>query len=373
MEVPIGRRVRLFRDALGLTQLQLAMRSGISLDYVSAIERGQRVPSVQVLEHLADTLGVPPSILVGESARTGEDMERRQVLAGLAAGVVAPIAAADLLLRGFAAALGDRPSLDEWAAKVDRYGQEYMTLGAAELQPRLAADLVVLQAQLDEPERWAVAGRLLALYAKTTPGAQNSSRWYELAVRAADRSGQLETRTWVRGRAALALAYEGAALGLADRLADQALGLSCQPSLARLNALTAKAHVLAFRGDRSSAYATLEQARRVFEVAGSHEQVSDYAVPEWRFHTFASMLLSRMGDERHAVQEQEAADRSRPAQLRRFATHIEMHRGLMLVHAGDVGAGAAYAHDALAKLPPERHSLTLRLLLAEVERAAARR
>ena len=114
----------------------------------------------------------------------------------------------------------------------------------------------------------------------------------------------------------------------------------------------------------------LDDARRVFEAAGSDEQISDYAVPEWRFHTFASMLLSRMGDERAAVREQDAADRSRPATLARFATHIEMHRGLMLVRAGDVTTGAEYARAAMAKLPPDRHSLTLRLLAAEVERAA---
>jgi hypothetical protein len=168
----------------------------------------------------------------------------------------------------------------------------------------------------------------------------------------------------------LALAYEGAALDVAGRLADEALSLSCKPSLGRLNALTARAHVLAFRGERTGAYATLEQARRVFEAAGSCEQVSDYAVPEWRFHTFASMLLSRMGDERRAVREQEAADRARPPELARFATHIELHRGLMLARSGDAASGLDYARQAMARLPAERHSLTLRLLLAEVERAA---
>ena len=82
------------------------------------------------------------------------------------------------------------------------------------------------------------------------------------------------------------------------------------------------------------------------------------------------MLLSRTGDEREALREQDGADRSRPQSLERFATHIEMHRGLMLVRAGDVATGLAYARGALAKLHPDRHSLTLRLLLAEVERAA---
>jgi len=107
----------------------------------------------------------------------------------------------------------------------------------------------------------------------------------------------------------------------------------------------------------------------VFDVAGSQEQISDFAVPEWRFHTFVSMLLSRLGDAR-AIDEQDAADRTRPTTLPRFATHIELHRGLMLARSGDAVAGLSYARDALAKLPPERHSLSLRLMLKEIEQAA---
>src|SRR5439155_13705003 len=100
------------------------------------------------------------------------------------------------------------------------------------------------------------------------------------------------------------------------------------------------------------------------DVVGSSEQISDFAVPEWRFHTFVSMLLSRLGDPR-AVDEQEAADRTRPATLPRFATHIELHRGLMMAKAGDFAGGIGYARCAMAKLPPERHSLSLRLMIAE--------
>jgi hypothetical protein len=230
-------------------------------------------------------------------------------------------------------------------------------------------DLVVVQQQLDSPERWSVAARLLALYAKTTPGARESGRWYNLAVVAADRSEDRLVRAWVRGRAALAMAYEGKGLVMAGRLADQAVALSGSPSLGTLNAVVAQAHVAACGGDSARALAMLERAERMFESVISDEQISDYAVPEWRFHTFTSMLLSRMGDERRAVREQEAADRTRPKSLQRFATHIEMHRGLMMAKAGDVDGGSAYARSAMAKLPTNRQSLTLRMLLAEVEQA----
>jgi hypothetical protein len=209
---------------------------------------------------------------------------------------------------------------------------------------------------------------LLTVYGKTTTNKSEAIRWYQLAAVAADRSGDKATRVWVRGRAALALAYEAAAIPVAAQLAKHALALDDQPSLGRLNALVAQAHVAGVRGDLATAIAALEQARRVFDIAGSSEQVSDFAVPEWRFHTFASMLLSRLGDPK-AVDEQDAADQTRPASLPRFATHIELHRGLMLVKAGDAAGGVTYARRAMAELPPERHSLSLRLMMAEIERS----
>jgi hypothetical protein len=165
----------------------------------------------------------------------------------------------------------------------------------------------------------------------------------------------------------LALAYEGARLSVASELAEQALAIDSKPSLGRLNALAARAHVMAVQGDRVGALRLLDEARRVFDLVGSDEQISDFAVPEWRFHTFASMLLSRLGDP-GAVTEQEAADRTRPAALTRFATHIELHRGLMLAKAGNVDGGKAYARAALDRLPADKHSQSLRLMLAEVER-----
>src|SRR5207247_1163633 len=108
-------------------------------------------------------------------------------------------------------------------------------------------------------------------------------------------------------------------------------------------------HIAGALGDKRTAIGNLERARRVFDETGSSEQISDFAVPEWRMATVSSMLLSRLGDPR-AVEEQETADRTRPPALLRFATHIEMHRGLMMAKAGDVTGGIRYARNALAKL-----------------------
>ena len=67
------------------------------------------------------------------------------------------------------------------------------------------------------------------------------------------------------------------------------------------------------------------------------------------------------------MQAQDEATRTLPTSLPRFRTHLEMHRGLMLVRAGDHDRGVSYAREALEALPPEKHSLTLRMLMSEIE------
>ena len=53
-----GNHVRLLRGERGLTQEQLAERAGISVDFLSLIERGKNSPSFDNLEDLAQALEV---------------------------------------------------------------------------------------------------------------------------------------------------------------------------------------------------------------------------------------------------------------------------------------------------------------------------
>ncbi len=299
-------------------------------------------------------------------------MKRRTLLTRLPTALVAPMVMSEALHGAFTDALAAPVPIEEWEERAERYGRDYMTVGAAELSDRLVADLVRLQQFVQDPAIWAPAARLMTVYGKTLPandGAKGAVQWYRMASRVADRSGDLPTRVWVRGRAALALAYEAAEIPAAQVLADDAIALSERPSLGRLNALVARAHVSGARGDHASAIATMDSAYRLFDTVGSGDQISDFAVPEWRMNTFASMLWSRLGDEPRATDAQEAADRTRPDTLPRFATHIELHRGLMLARAGDRTGGLAYAQNALDRLPPERHSLSLKLLTNEIRRS----
>jgi transcriptional regulator with XRE-family HTH domain len=59
-----GQRLRLKREALKLTQEQLAKASGLTSQYISIIEQDKRSPSLSSLAKLADELGVSTDYLV---------------------------------------------------------------------------------------------------------------------------------------------------------------------------------------------------------------------------------------------------------------------------------------------------------------------
>lgn len=369
----IGALIRDLRNALGWSQGKLAKRlcelgtATMTRDLVSRWENDRRTPRPYWLRHLATALDVPLAILE-------ESVRRRDFLSSTASGIIAPLAAADLIYNGFAAALTGGPNADDWRERVATYGRDYMSAGSATIQRRLATDLVIIQQQLDTPDTWGAAARLMTLYGKTFPGSDGAKAisWYRVAAEAADRSGDDRSRVWVRGRAAIALGYEGAALPVAKMFADQALALDERPSLGRVNALMGRAHAAAIEGDRDTASDLLAEGRRTFDRAGSEDSAeSDYAVPWWRMNVFISLLAARLGDEHTAVDAQDQAARNLPASMPRFRTHLELHRALMLARSGDRTGGVDYGRRALDALPPEKHSLTLRMLMAEVERDPA--
>ncbi|MFF3087605.1 hypothetical protein ACFVRB_21510 [Streptomyces nojiriensis] len=84
---------------------------------------------------------------------------------------------------------------------------------------------------------------------------------------------------------------------------------------------------------------------------------------------FVSLLAACLGDETTVVTAQDAATGELPATLPRFAPHLQMHQGLMLARSGDVAGCTAHARAALDALSPEKHSLTLCLLMMGVEQS----
>jgi transcriptional regulator with XRE-family HTH domain len=63
----VGSNVKRIRQEKGLTQEQLAERSGFSQQYISGLERGRRNPTIVTIYELATVLGVSHIELVSPS------------------------------------------------------------------------------------------------------------------------------------------------------------------------------------------------------------------------------------------------------------------------------------------------------------------
>lgn len=53
-----GNRLKALRKEKGLSQEELALKSGLNRPYISGIEKGKRNVSLEVMEKLAEALGV---------------------------------------------------------------------------------------------------------------------------------------------------------------------------------------------------------------------------------------------------------------------------------------------------------------------------
>lgn len=58
-----GQAVRHHRKLLGLSQEELAFRSGLDRTYISGVERGVRNPTLEVMQRIADGVGVDLAVL----------------------------------------------------------------------------------------------------------------------------------------------------------------------------------------------------------------------------------------------------------------------------------------------------------------------
>lgn len=53
----VGQRIKELRRKKDITQEQLAEKAGISVDFISLVERGRNAPSLESLEKIAKALG----------------------------------------------------------------------------------------------------------------------------------------------------------------------------------------------------------------------------------------------------------------------------------------------------------------------------
>ncbi len=62
--VQFGKRLKRLRQERNLTQKEFALKSGLHINYIGMIERGERNPSLKNLEIIADTFDLSLSDLL---------------------------------------------------------------------------------------------------------------------------------------------------------------------------------------------------------------------------------------------------------------------------------------------------------------------
>jgi transcriptional regulator with XRE-family HTH domain len=65
----LGDELRKARIAAGLTQEELGFKADISRNYVSLLERGEKSPTVQILQRICKALGVRASTIIARIER----------------------------------------------------------------------------------------------------------------------------------------------------------------------------------------------------------------------------------------------------------------------------------------------------------------
>jgi transcriptional regulator with XRE-family HTH domain len=80
----IGNRIRELREAKGLSQEEIEQRTGLLRCYISLVENGRTIPSLENLERLAAALEIPLYQLPYDGDESPSSVGIRQFLAKLA-------------------------------------------------------------------------------------------------------------------------------------------------------------------------------------------------------------------------------------------------------------------------------------------------
>ncbi|MGH2769750.1 MAG: hypothetical protein ACRDJF_04425, partial [Actinomycetota bacterium] len=306
----------------------------------------------------------------------GEDVNRRQLLVDLGMlGLAAPLAGVEAVRQGLAAAFtGDERAadVDEWDEIAHEYARSFFVIPPDRLLRDLTADLSVLQLRLDEPDDnlkrsfARVGGQLAAISAMAWADAGEAGRahrWWRTARQLADRSGDTETRTWVRGWEVTNGLYEQRPVSIILDRAAEATSIAGPLACAGTAGLYAGlAQTLAVAGRAGEALAALERVAGVTDRLPARVVAAEdsmFGWPEVRLRHTESYVYTWLGDTSRAYAAQEAALRIYPESLARSRAKMLLHRVACMIRDGDVGGGLAYAGQVLDSLPVEHHTETV--------------
>ncbi len=309
-------------------------------------------------------------------ASTGEvvivAIDRRLFVAG--ASMAVPLAGMEQTRHTLLGSLAADPAdahADEWRQIAWEYGLSYMSTPSAELLGSLQVDLAALgealQRQHADPakrELHKVAALLAAVAARAVANLgdlRSSRRWWRTAKQAADTSGDIQTRLWIRGGEVTEALHEPRSVpAIFDLIAEsEAISAGANAPAAALPGLLAgKAQTLAIAGQATQAETALYEAQDNFNrlpahIVGDTESLFGWSERALRFTE--GYVYSHMGDLTRAEQAQTAALALYPSTFPRGPVVIELQRAFCLVRAGDITSGVEHAHAVLTGLPREQY------------------
>jgi transcriptional regulator with XRE-family HTH domain len=302
-----------------------------------------------------------------------EYVNRRQLLIDLGVlGLAAPLAGAEAVRQGLTAAVaGDSHAadVDEWERIVHEYARSYNVTPIGQLLRDLTADLSVLQRRLGGTDGTVQrslarsAGQLAAMCALAWRDAgepRQAGRWWRTARQLADRSGDSEVCTWVRGQEVMSgLCEQRPVPVILDRAAEAASIARPLTGAGSAQLYSGLAQTLAVAGRGDEAVAALERLADLTDQLPARVVADEGSVlgwPEVRLRHTESYVHTWLGDTRRAYAAQEAALQIYPESLARERGKLLLHRGACMIQDGDVGGGLAYAGRVLDNLPVQHHT-----------------
>jgi hypothetical protein len=263
---------------------------------------------------------------------------------------------------------------DAWERAAFDYAHKIDRLPASTILPDLLTDFAELNLFIsrahDSVRRRLInaAAQLAALtaYELTVIGdPHGAGRWWRTAAHAADESGNRDTASHIRGKAAALSLYAGSSELTVVRAAEETITLSHgRPSSGLASAQGAKAQAFAQLGRFDEAEQALTDLTRVFERMPSHataDRTSVWGWSEQRLHHVASYVHTHAGDLNRAQEAQDSAVALYPADSFLARAQIELHRAGGLIRTGDTDTGAQHMMQVMEGLPsPHRNDAMLR-------------
>ena len=71
----IGKKIQMRREELGMRQEELAEYVSLSPNYMSAIERGVKIPRLETFIRITNTLNTPADLLLVDVLKTGNEIK----------------------------------------------------------------------------------------------------------------------------------------------------------------------------------------------------------------------------------------------------------------------------------------------------------